>query len=213
MNQKTNREQIIREAKSNIILDAARKVFAEQGFHEARLEDIAAQAGFSKASLYTYYKDKETIFLSLANREFNQLILATKECIIPGESVYVSLEKMLRVGFTFFGSHFAFINTAMNFKGLSREHITKVSQYHRDLMIQFKSRFESILQVYINFIAEGQSSGEVRKDLDSRVLAGQIMSLHRGVLMTWAMQETSGDIEQEIQNIILFAKNGLSSPE
>jgi AcrR family transcriptional regulator len=213
MNNKENREQIIRETKSGIILDAARKVFYEKGFHEARLDDIAAEAGFSKASLYTYYNDKESIFLSLANREFDQLITATNECIVSEESVFTTLEKMLRVGFTFFGSHFAYFNTAMNFKAMPSEHIPEISMCHRDLITQFKSRFEAISNVYINFVASGQASGEVRNDMDKAVLAGHIMSLYHGVLMTWAMQKTQGDVETEIKNIVMFVKSGLSSPE
>jgi TetR/AcrR family fatty acid metabolism transcriptional regulator len=213
MNNKTNREQIIREAKSNIILDAALKVFAEKGFYTARLEDIAAEAGFSKASLYTYYNDKEAIFLNLANREFDQLITATKECILPGEDVFVSLEKMLRVGFVFFANHFAFLDSAMNIKAMNCGQENEIQLNRRNLMEQFKSRFNAILQVFINFIDSGQTSGFVRTDMDSKVLAGQIMSLHRGVLMNWAIQKVQGDVETEIKNIIMFTKNGLSSPE
>ena len=83
MDAKENREQIIRDAKSSLILDAARKVFAEKGFHETRLDDIAAQDGFSKAALYNYYSDKESLFLSLANRDFDHLFDAIKNNLDP----------------------------------------------------------------------------------------------------------------------------------
>jgi len=61
-NPKEVRDQTVRDAKTNLILDSALKVFSEKGYHETRLEDVAAAAGFSKASLYNYYEDKEEIF-------------------------------------------------------------------------------------------------------------------------------------------------------
>ena len=73
MNTRKNRQQVIRETKENLILDAALRVFSGRGFHGVRLEDIADEAGFSKASLYNYYKDKEAIFLSLALREHKRI--------------------------------------------------------------------------------------------------------------------------------------------
>ena len=76
---KSKRETAIREAKNNLILDAALKIFSETGFHDSRLEDIAAAAGFSKASLYNYYEDKETIFLSLAIREYSAVVGKLRE--------------------------------------------------------------------------------------------------------------------------------------
>jgi AcrR family transcriptional regulator len=78
MDAKENRDQIVRDAKSSLILDAALKMFAEKGFHETRLDDIAAAAGFSKASLYNYYADKEAIFLHIIIRMHEKIIEALK---------------------------------------------------------------------------------------------------------------------------------------
>ena len=44
------------------ICAAALTVFAEKGFAAARLEEIARSAGVSKATLYLYFKDKESLF-------------------------------------------------------------------------------------------------------------------------------------------------------
>lgn len=47
------------------ILDAARTVFGERGFHGASMDDIAADAGLSKGALYYRYAAKEDLFLAL----------------------------------------------------------------------------------------------------------------------------------------------------
>ncbi|WP_074654522.1 TetR/AcrR family transcriptional regulator [Terriglobus roseus] len=44
------------------IIAAAMKVFAKKGFSEARAEDVAAQAGIAKGTLYLYFDSKEAIY-------------------------------------------------------------------------------------------------------------------------------------------------------
>jgi AcrR family transcriptional regulator len=44
------------------ILHAALKVFAQQGYAAASMDDIAAAAGLSKAGVYFYFSSKETLF-------------------------------------------------------------------------------------------------------------------------------------------------------
>jgi AcrR family transcriptional regulator len=47
------------------LLRAAGRVFAEEGFHQATLEAVAAEAGVSKGALYHYFPSKEQLFLAL----------------------------------------------------------------------------------------------------------------------------------------------------
>ncbi|WP_454017944.1 TetR/AcrR family transcriptional regulator [Azospirillum sp. Marseille-Q6669] len=51
-----------KEARPREIVDAALTVFGERGFAAARLEDVAAQAGVSKGTLYLYFPNKEELF-------------------------------------------------------------------------------------------------------------------------------------------------------
>ncbi len=43
------------------ILDAAARVFGERGFAAARLDDVAAEAGVTKGTIYLYYKSKQEL--------------------------------------------------------------------------------------------------------------------------------------------------------
>ncbi len=47
------------------LLDAAKQIFAQQGFEAARLEDIAAGAGYTRGAFYANFKSKEDIFFAL----------------------------------------------------------------------------------------------------------------------------------------------------
>ncbi|HET6567907.1 MAG TPA: TetR/AcrR family transcriptional regulator [Rhodothermales bacterium] len=59
------------------ILDAAQSVFVRSGFHGARMEEIAREAGINKALLHYYFRTKEhlfqMIFASVARRMFPRL--------------------------------------------------------------------------------------------------------------------------------------------
>jgi AcrR family transcriptional regulator len=55
-------------------LDAARKVFAEQGYLNAKISDIAAAAGKSPGSFYNYYENKEELLQALLE-EFSTEVL------------------------------------------------------------------------------------------------------------------------------------------
>jgi len=69
MDSKHARQEAVNSLKQNLIMDAALKVVARDGYFAAKLEDIAEEAGFSKASLYHYFPDKEALFLNLMIRE------------------------------------------------------------------------------------------------------------------------------------------------
>jgi len=58
--------------KANDIIDAARELFTIYGFTKTTMTDIAGRLNMSKASLYYYFKDKETIFNALRERELEQ---------------------------------------------------------------------------------------------------------------------------------------------
>ena len=51
------------------LLDAGARVFARRGYHQASVEEIAAEAGFTTGAVYSNFAGKEELFLALADRE------------------------------------------------------------------------------------------------------------------------------------------------
>jgi TetR/AcrR family transcriptional regulator, mexJK operon transcriptional repressor len=51
------------------VLRGARTVFLRDGFEGASVDEIAREAGVSKATLYSYFPDKRVLFLEVARRE------------------------------------------------------------------------------------------------------------------------------------------------
>ena len=67
----------VSEERKNQILEAAIAVFARLGFQQARMDDIARQAGLSKGALYLYYTSKDAIITALLKYFFTQEFQAT----------------------------------------------------------------------------------------------------------------------------------------
>ncbi len=69
MNKSTSkRKEREKEARREAILNAAARVFSRKSYHEATLDEIAAEAELAKGTLYNYYKDKQDIFFSLIDQ-------------------------------------------------------------------------------------------------------------------------------------------------
>jgi len=71
--------------KEAAILGAARKRFAYYGFSKVTMDEIAADVGLGKASLYYYFPTKEGLFLEVVKQEKNQF-LADIDSLIQGGS-------------------------------------------------------------------------------------------------------------------------------
>lgn len=54
------------------VLEGARTIFMRDGFEGASVDDIAREAGVSKATLYSYFPDKRLLFMEVAKSECNR---------------------------------------------------------------------------------------------------------------------------------------------
>jgi AcrR family transcriptional regulator len=67
------------------LLEAARDVFSSKGYHEARIDDIAAAARVAKGTFYLYFPDKRTVFVELVDSLFARLATAILLVDIAGD--------------------------------------------------------------------------------------------------------------------------------
>lgn len=62
------------EQQRGVILTEAARLFADRGFHNASMAELAKACGVSKALLYHYYRDKEQILFDIADSYIDQLL-------------------------------------------------------------------------------------------------------------------------------------------
>ncbi|MBO8159059.1 TetR/AcrR family transcriptional regulator [Thermosyntropha sp.] len=78
--------------KRQMILDAAVKVFSRHGYHEARMEEIAAEAGIGKGTIYEYFTSKLELFQEMLNKSrevyYDSLEIDDKKKLSLREKIY-----------------------------------------------------------------------------------------------------------------------------
>jgi TetR/AcrR family fatty acid metabolism transcriptional regulator len=56
------------------LLAAGRRLFAEKGLYDSRIEDLSRQAGIAKGTLYLYFANKEELIEAVVTNGFNELL-------------------------------------------------------------------------------------------------------------------------------------------
>jgi AcrR family transcriptional regulator len=67
------------------LLGSAAKVFARRGFQAASLDEIAADAGFTKGAVYANFAGKEALFLAMLDERFAERRAAIERIAATGE--------------------------------------------------------------------------------------------------------------------------------
>ncbi len=209
MNPREAKDQAVHDAKCNLILDAALKIFAEKGYHESRLEDIAATAGFSKASLYNYYQDKEEIFLNILIRTHEKIIEVLKNEIREDRDIRENILVMLRSIFRIYDENFSFSMSMTDLRTMAPGSMEKFQQHHQQLMARFKQHSKEMTELSVSVFSVGRSRGEITSPLDDKTLSQFVTSLVRGVMFDCKNAGKIGDAEIHVTNIMEFLTRGL----
>lgn len=142
--------------KHELILEAAIRVFAEKGFHAARIADVAAQAGVADGTIYLYFKNKDDLLLSIFEEKMDLLTAGLHEALT---GVTEPLDKVRRF------AHYHFRQV--------RDHraLAEVLQIELRLSNKFLKEYRpeklwEYLGIFATIVREGQESGAIRKDLD-----------------------------------------------
>ncbi|WP_257347916.1 TetR/AcrR family transcriptional regulator [Pseudalkalibacillus decolorationis] len=68
-----------KEEKREAILEAANQCFAQKGYNDTTVDDIAKASGTSKGSIYLYFESKEEIFFRLNEQRTEKFFTIKKE--------------------------------------------------------------------------------------------------------------------------------------
>jgi len=69
----TTRSYSKRDIKENTIIEAAEHVFQRVGYANAKMEDIAEEAGISKGTVYFYFDTKDNLYMAVAYKGLSKL--------------------------------------------------------------------------------------------------------------------------------------------
>lgn len=87
------------------ILESAAQMFARRHYHEVRMDDIAAEAGVAKGTLYLHFKDKEALYLALILDGVRRLLEEVEARIADAADAEGRLRVLVRETVHFFGRY------------------------------------------------------------------------------------------------------------
>ena len=78
------------------IIQAAVKVFAQKGFFQAKVSEIARAAGVADGTIYLYFQNKDDILISLFEQEMAGILNDMKKALARAEHPAAKLETFAR---------------------------------------------------------------------------------------------------------------------
>jgi AcrR family transcriptional regulator len=87
------------------ILQAAREVFAEKGYHRALVDDIVRASQTSKGAVYHHFPNKEALFLALVDEFAGRLAEAVAAAIGRAHGALGKVEAAVTAGLETFARH------------------------------------------------------------------------------------------------------------
>lgn len=152
----------IRRTRKREILDAARLVFAERGFHATRMSDIAHAADVSQGTLYHYFRSKDDLFLALCFVWADLLEAGLRALFAEDESESASekisaadkISAMTHLGMNFFRSNEELLPVFVEFWAYALRNPKATNR--------FQALFETMRGLCATVIEDGIASGEFK---------------------------------------------------
>jgi AcrR family transcriptional regulator len=87
-----------------LVLDSAAVIFRRDGFHQASVDEIAEEAGYSRGAVYSSFANKEEFFLALHDREAQKSVQLIAERLLEDGTLEDAAQTAAR---TFYERHLA----------------------------------------------------------------------------------------------------------
>jgi AcrR family transcriptional regulator len=155
-------------ARPGEIVAAALEVFAEKGYAAARLEEIAARAGVSKAALYLYFETKDELFRAVVGEAAAPNLAAVRALAEAYRGRFAELAPLILQRIAAIGRGTRIPAVAKMVIGESRNFPDLARVWHEAVVAQAVS-------LVAGLIARAQADGEVRPG-DPRLLAVCLVS-------------------------------------
>ena len=179
-----------RERTPKRLVAAARVVFERDGFYDARLSDITAEANVAAGTLYNYYRSKHEIFRDVFREVADELTAITPEHVSAQDDPVRRLEEVNRVYVQAFRRN-ARLMTLLYQAGETDEEIRALGDEVRQ---HFQDRVSAA-------IAGWQAAGLAYSDLDPVYTAHALTFMVERVAMAWAAGRVDYDDDTMVDTI------------
>ena len=161
--------------KRRVILDAAVRVFARQGFHTCRVSDIADEAGVAYGLVYHYFSSKETILDTLFLENWDVMLAAIDEAEVSDRTPREKLRAIASL----------IVDSYSHDPDVMKVIIVEVTRAANTFG---RTRLDKIMQAYegiARIVKQAQAAGTFRTEVDALLAAQAFYGLIEQVLTQW----------------------------
>jgi TetR/AcrR family transcriptional regulator, fatty acid metabolism regulator protein len=189
-----------REAKRRTILDAAIRVFAEQGFFAARTRDIAAAAGIAEGTIYLYFDGKDDLLLS-AFREKVDEFSRSMEPLLESEIPFAErLTHLIRMQFDGIETQPELATVLL----LETRHSSKF----------YGEPVRDVLRTYARIIDEllgrGVAEGSLRPDLEIPLARRVVIGALEEIELDWLLGDRARPLSSQAESLTAMLMRGFA---
>jgi TetR/AcrR family transcriptional regulator, fatty acid metabolism regulator protein len=184
--------------KRDAILRAATDVFAESGYFNAQVADVARAAGVAAGTVYLYFRSKDDLLVSIFERSMRDAI-AEGRAMVGG--VRDPRQRLRRFA-------------ALHLGRLGRDrNLAVVFQVELRQSTKFMERFSStLLRDYLGLIrdaiADGQRAGMFRADIKATVAAKMFFGALDEMATNWILSRRRYSLEADADTVVDLFVNG-----
>ena len=161
--------QMTKDAKREAILAAANEQFRQYGYRKTSMDDISTRLGISRASLYSYFDNKDAIFRGVSIATHEQALLAAQGCLTETHALPLRIENAL------LARHRPFQNAVVQ-SAHGGELFDEYSRLCGDIVVDSHSRFQAMLATALKAASR---NGEISLKVAgvSAVAAAELLNL------------------------------------
>jgi len=182
-----------------MLLKASRRLFTTKGYDETTMGDIAEKAGVSKATVYNYFPNKESLLIGTVNEVLDQ----EADFISDDEYKELSSEQKLRKILIFLA------NCTRKYPEISRR-IVYLNSCPDSTLFGSGNRMFSILTTLVE---EAKENGTCRKDNDTELIVDCLIGVCYMVMFQWDSIGTldEQELEDRMNAYVTVVLNGLKT--
>jgi TetR/AcrR family transcriptional regulator, cholesterol catabolism regulator len=186
--------------RSDEIIDAAARVFAERGYHGTSTQAIADVLGMRQASLYYYFTSKEAALEAVCLRGTDGFVEAA-EAVVEGKGA--PLEKLGRL----IAAHLAPIETRSDYVKVfinERRYLPAASRR------RLGRKTRAIERSFERVILAGIADGSIARGTDARLAMLAVLGMCNAVI-NWRPSDQGKDLRRIAAGLAELIVNGLAA--
>jgi TetR/AcrR family fatty acid metabolism transcriptional regulator len=185
--------------KEKDILEAAIKVFAEKGYHKAKISKIAEVADVATGSVYVYYENKEDILLKIFEQLWGKVYQDAQIITNSHSSPMAKLESLIDMAFDVFME-----NTSLAIVYVNEQ--SNLIQYSPQ---KFTANYDKFLDLCEDVVKEGINKKVMAENIDVKIFRNYFLGAFRNLLYHWAHDPQRFSLDKIRQNVKSLTKHGI----